>query len=146
MFHVRYLQFFGLLHYIEAIISDEAAQSSECLQLHCNPSIPIPPRPPLPRYHKKKSFFRFFVKIYFSEGSKCLYDSYLRSYSLMIICLLLCVILHFAPLPLPFPPTDYTPPPFSEKKLDLDRCQNSLTRELKIRFVGLVLKQLFTNS
>ena len=39
------------------------------------------------------------------------------------------------------------PPPPAKKKTDLDSlilCQNSLTRELKIRVVGFVLKKLLT--
>ena len=48
---VKLLQYFGLLHYIEAIISDAAAQSSECPQLYCS----SPPHPtPSPINEKNK--------------------------------------------------------------------------------------------
>ena len=44
------------------------------------------------------------------------------------------------------PPPPPPPPPKKNKKktTDLDFCQNSLTRELKIRVVGFVLKKLLT--
>ena len=43
--------------------------------------------------------------------------------------------------PWPRPPP---PPPQKKKKIKLDFCQNSLTRELKIRVVGFMLKKLLT--
>ena len=45
------------------------------------------------------------------------------------------------PDPLPPPPP---PPPLQKKKRIWILCQNSLTRELKIRVVGFVLKKLLT--
>lgn len=48
VFYVRCLHyFFDMLHYIEAIISDAVAQSSECPQLHCTPSAHSSNLPPL---------------------------------------------------------------------------------------------------
>ena len=42
--------------------------------------------------------------------------------------------------PSPLYPGPEHPPHHQTKKSDLDFCQNSLTRELKIRVVGFVLK------
>ena len=42
------------------------------------------------------------------------------------------------------PPSPSPPPPPQKKKQIWILCQNSLTRELKIRVVGFVLKKLLT--
>ena len=124
--------------------------------------IPLPaPYPPPPKKKKKKHLIGFFVKIHLLESFKLAlydFDLHFTSYSLMIIfgenpdCfvlygvlmvsrMVLVEILYLWAYPVPAHPMRPTPTPPPEKHFPWiwDCCQNSLTRDLKIEVIRLIL-------